>query len=86
MERLTSNSIATYPQLRNHHPDRQITKSLCEQYPDDGDSFDREFRKEAKDLLRIKWFRVILDEGHGATKWNGRSKSICLSQLKNSFL
>lgn len=43
-------------------------------YADEPRVHRREFRKEAKELFRVDWFRVILDESHEVTKWNGRSE------------
>lgn len=68
-------SLATYTQVRNHFPSRQVMDNLHRQYEDDPKAFALEFKKEAKDLFHINWFRVILDEAHCMTKWNGISKS-----------
>jgi hypothetical protein len=48
--------------------------ALDRQYADEPRAHRREFRKEAKELFLVDWFRVILDESHEMTKWNGRSK------------
>ncbi|KAL7948655.1 SNF2 family N-terminal domain-containing protein [Trichoderma barbatum] len=69
--------LATYGQLRNHLPSAQVMDSLYDQYADDPDTLRREFKKEAKDLLLIEWFRVIIDEGHEATRWDGRTLDAC---------
>lgn len=60
-------------------------ESLHVQYGDDQRLLRQEFKKRAKFLFRINWFRVIFDEGHTATKWNGRSKSMYLIQIRNPF-
>ncbi|KAL6826469.1 SNF2 family N-terminal domain-containing protein [Trichoderma camerunense] len=69
--------LATYGQVRNSLPDAKIMDALHDQYADDRDTLRREFKKKAQLLLRIKWFRVILDEGHGITRWNGRTLEAC---------
>ncbi|KAL7961230.1 SNF2 family N-terminal domain-containing protein [Trichoderma compactum] len=69
--------LATYGQVRNSLPDAKFMESLHDQYADDRDTLRREFKKKAQLLLRIKWFRVILDEGHGITRWNGRTLEAC---------
>ncbi|KAK4069108.1 hypothetical protein Trihar35433_5687 [Trichoderma harzianum] len=69
--------LATYGQVRNSLPDAKIMDSLHDLYADDRDTLRREFKKKAQLLLRIKWFRVILDEGHGITRWNGRTLEAC---------
>lgn len=79
-------SLATYGQVRNSLPDAKIMDSLHDLYADDRDTLRREFKKKAQLLLRIKWFRVILDEGHGITRWNGRSKSKIFIRVRDPFL
>ncbi|KAL6812464.1 SNF2 family N-terminal domain-containing protein [Trichoderma sp. SZMC 28015] len=69
--------LATYPQVRNSFPSQQVMESLHAQYADDQRLLKQEFKKRAKLLFRINWFRVILDEGHVATKWNGRTLDAC---------
>ncbi|KAL6852169.1 SNF2 family N-terminal domain-containing protein [Trichoderma novae-zelandiae] len=66
--------LATYAQLRYQYPRKELMDALDRQYADDPLAHRREFRKAAKDLFRISWFRVILDEAHEISKWNGRSK------------
>ncbi|KAL6697280.1 SNF2 family N-terminal domain-containing protein [Trichoderma pleuroticola] len=70
--------LATYTQVRNCFPSEEIMGALHAQYADDDRRLlRREFKKRAKFLFRINWFRVIFDEGHMATKWNGRTLDAC---------
>ncbi|KAL7806837.1 SNF2 family N-terminal domain-containing protein [Trichoderma aethiopicum] len=69
--------IATYSQLRNQYPRQEFMDALDRQYADEPRVHRREFRKEAKELFRVDWFRVILDESHEVTKWNGRNLKAC---------
>ncbi|RFU77533.1 hypothetical protein TARUN_4747 [Trichoderma arundinaceum] len=64
--------LATYGQLRAHYPSQQTIERMQDLYRGDPVALAREFAKEAKDLFHIKWHRVILDEAHAITKWNGR--------------
>ncbi|KAH0491890.1 hypothetical protein TgHK011_003292 [Trichoderma gracile] len=69
--------IATYAQLRNQYPCQEFMDALDRQYADDPRAHRREFRKEAKELYLVDWFRVIVDESHEMTKWNGRTLKAC---------
>ncbi|PKK53858.1 hypothetical protein CI102_1309 [Trichoderma harzianum] len=69
--------LATYAQVRNSFPSQEVMESLHAQYADDQRWLRQEFKNRAKFLFRINWFRVILDEGHTATKWNGRTLDAC---------
>ncbi|KAK1244431.1 hypothetical protein MKX07_003230 [Trichoderma sp. CBMAI-0711] len=64
--------IATYTQVRNQYPSQEFMNALDRQYADDPRAHRREFRKEARELFLVDWFRVILDESHEITRWNGR--------------
>ncbi|OTA02837.1 hypothetical protein A9Z42_0032600 [Trichoderma parareesei] len=67
--------MATYTQVRNQYPSQEFMNALDRQYADDPRAHRREFRKEARELFLVDWFRVILDESHEITRWNGRSKN-----------
>ncbi|KAL7818397.1 SNF2 family N-terminal domain-containing protein [Trichoderma gracile] len=69
--------IATYTQLRHQYPCQEFMDALDRQYGHDRQAHRREFRKEAKELYLVDWFRVILDESHEMTKWNGRTFKAC---------
>ncbi|TFB01436.1 DNA repair protein RAD5 [Trichoderma ghanense] len=69
--------IATYTQVRNQYPRQELMDALDRQYADEPLVHRREFRKEAKELFHIDWFRVILDESHEVTRWNGRTLRAC---------
>ncbi|PTB76995.1 P-loop containing nucleoside triphosphate hydrolase protein [Trichoderma longibrachiatum ATCC 18648] len=64
-------------QLRNQYPRQEFMDALDRLYADEPRVHRREFRKEAKELFRVDWFRVILDESHEVTKWNGRNLKAC---------
>ncbi|PTB52233.1 hypothetical protein M431DRAFT_497539 [Trichoderma harzianum CBS 226.95] len=76
-KKLIKCSLATYAQVRNSFPSQEVMESLHAQYADDQRWLRQEFKNRAKFLFRINWFRVILDEGHTATKWNGRTLDAC---------
>ncbi|KAL7934375.1 SNF2 family N-terminal domain-containing protein [Trichoderma chlorosporum] len=69
--------IATYNQVRNDFPEEDAMQALNDQYAGDRVTLDQEFREQADDLFQIKWFRVILDEGHAINRWAGRTFEAC---------